>query len=124
MAQLRNWRYAALIIILVLLAWLVMDFNSRMAKLNSLNQEREYVMSRYERVVATKSALETEVAQAGSDAAAREWAYEQGHMVLPGEIAVIPFPGEEVITTPTLAPAATQPAASNVESWIALFLGP
>jgi hypothetical protein len=60
-------KYAVLIFSLVLLAYLVMDFNGRMAELNRLRNEREIVNEQWESRKATKAALDAQIAYVTSD---------------------------------------------------------
>ena len=120
----KNWRYLALLGGLVIAAWLIMDFNNRTAELNRLKSERAYVQGEYEEVFATKSALETVVAFNSSEAAVEKWAYEEGHMLRPGDIPVILIAGTPIVPTPTAQPAVMEPERSNPEAWFALFFGP
>jgi hypothetical protein len=69
-------RYVVLVVSLVLLAYLVMEFNGRTAELNRLRSDREAVNERLESKRATKAALEAEIGYASSDAAAMKWGYE------------------------------------------------
>jgi hypothetical protein len=124
MSLLRSWRYVLLILSLAVVAWLVMDFNSRVTELNRLKTEREYVVERYQEVQGTKTALLAEVDYAYSDAAVEKWAYEEGHLSRSGDHPVVPLPLGTSVPTPTPKPAVVQPQMSNSDGWLALFLGP
>jgi len=114
-------RYVTLVISLVLLAYLVMEFNGRTAELNRLRSEREIVNARLESKQATKAALEAQIAYATSDAAAMKWAYEN-HMAQPGDYVVVPVQALQVTPTPAPRPVVTTPQVSNVERWLSLFI--
>jgi cell division protein FtsB len=118
-----NWKYAALIVGLAVLAMLVMDFNSRMAELRRLTNEYEQVQAVATQKAETKAALEREIAYATSDAAVIEWAYQDGHMVRPGDVPVVPLAPGGPRPTPTPTPLPTPEPLSNPESWFALFFG-
>ena len=122
--QRSGWQYALLVLGLVLLAALVMDFNSRMAELRRLTAEREVVQARVTAQVETQVYLQTQLVHATSDAAVMQWAYEEGHMVRPGDNPVVPIAPDEPtpVPTPTALPAPVE--TSNLEAWIALFFGP
>jgi hypothetical protein len=124
MALLGKWRYLFLILGLAVVAWLVMDFNSRVVELNRLKSEREYVEKRYQEVLGTKTALQAEVDYANSDAAVEKWAYEDGHLTRSGDHPVIPVSVGAILPTATPKPVMTSPQISNSEGWLALFLGP
>ena len=114
-------RYVILVITLVLLAYLVMEFNGRTAELNRLRSGREVVNARLESKRATKTALEAEIGFASSDAAAMKWGYEN-HMARQGDFIVVPVQALQV--TPTAAPRVviTTPEVSPVQRWLSLFI--
>jgi len=114
-------RYVTLVISLVLLSYLVMEFNGRTAELNRLRAEREVVSARLESKQATKAALEDEIAFATSDAAAMKWAYEN-HMARTGDYVVVPVQALQVTPTPAPRPVVATPEVSNVERWLSLFI--
>jgi hypothetical protein len=114
-------RYVAVVISLVLLAYLVMEFNGRTAELNHLRGEREVVSARLESKQATKAALEGQIAYATSDAAAMKWAYEN-HMARTGDYVVVPVQALQVTPTPAPRPVVVTPEVSNVQRWLSLFI--
>jgi len=116
-------RYVIVVVALVVLAFLVMDFNSRSADLNRLTAEHALVKAEYDSKLATKAALESKIAFATSEAAVYQWAYEN-HMVRPGDIPVVPIAAS--LATPTPAPASveTRVAASKLDRWLLLFIDP
>jgi hypothetical protein len=112
------------IVLLVVMASLVMDFNSRMAELRRLSAENSIVSGQVTRQVQTRQALEAQIAYATSDAAVWRWAYEDAHMIRPGDNAVIPVQVTGAPPTPTPTPAPPLPEVPNWQRWISLFLGP
>ena len=123
MTQIRGWQYILLIFGLAVVAWMVMAFNGRMAQLNRLTRERELVDERYLQVKGTLAALEAEVAYAQSAAAVEKWAYQEGHMIRPGDYPVLPLSNGAVTPTPLSQPVVEEKELSNEESWWALFFG-
>jgi cell division protein FtsB len=119
-----GWRYALLALGLVVLAAMVMDFNRRTADLRRLTAEKEAVSAQVTSLVETQNGLKEQVAYATSDAAVMEWAYQDGHMIRPGDVPVIPVPADQATPAPTPTPAATQVQTSNWEKWLILFTGP
>ena len=124
MKQRRGWRYALLMIGLAVLALLVMDFNSRMAELRRLTAEREVVAVKVTQVKQTQDALLAELAYATSERAVLEWAYQDAHLVRPGDFPVVPVSPGEVTPTPSPTPVVIEPEVSNWERWLSLFTGP
>src|SRR5512133_3975551 len=116
-------KYVVLVVSLVLLAYLVMDFNSRTAELNRLRTEQEVVTARLDSREKTRSALEAEIAYATSEAAVAEWAY-QNHMARSGDFVVVPVQPIQVTPTPAPKPVVFTSAVSNPERWLALFIDP
>ena len=116
-------KYGVLIFALIILAFLVMDFNARTAELNQLIIEREAVTERLIERQQTRDALETQIAYATSPAAAVEWAYEN-HMSLPGDQMVVPVQVSQVTPTPTVIPVIQATQMSNLDRWKLLIFGP
>ncbi|OGO35386.1 MAG: hypothetical protein A2W35_01225 [Chloroflexi bacterium RBG_16_57_11] len=114
-------RYVILVITLVLLAYLVMEFNSRTAELNRLRSDREAVSARLDSKRATKAALEAEIGYASSDAAAMKWGYEN-HMARPGDFIIVPVQAEKVTPTPAPRVVITTPEVSSWQRWLSLFI--
>jgi len=117
-----SWRYALIIIGLVVLAYLVMDFNNRMAAMRRLSTQKEGVSAQLAGQMQTQAYLQTQIAFATSDAAVEQWAYEEGEMVRSGDIPVVPVP--PAVGTPAPTPTmvvATTPVA-NWQFWVWLFV--
>jgi hypothetical protein len=117
-----GWKYALLVIGLIVLTLLVMDFNNRMAELSRLSDKREDVASEATDLMHTQVYLETQIAYATSEAAVNQWAYEEGHMVREGENLVIPLEYPGFTPEVTIIPTATPEPESNIQIWFSLFL--
>jgi hypothetical protein len=117
-----GWKYALLVIGLVVLTLLVMDFNNRMAELRRLSDKREDVSVEATGLMQTQVHLETQIAYATSEAAVVKWAYEEGHMVREGENLVIPLEYPGFTPEVTVIPTATPEPESNLQIWFSLFL--
>jgi len=117
-----GWKYALLVIGLVVLTLLVMDFNNRMAGLRRLSDKKEDVAIEATDLMHTQVYLETQIAYATSEAAVNEWAYEEGHMVREGENLVIPLEYPGFTPKVTFIPTATPEPESNLQIWFSLFL--
>src|SRR5215210_5446223 len=115
-------RLAAAIGILVLV-FIVLEFNRRLEELNMLNEQSELVQLQATQAVQTQLALQTQVAYAGSNAAVEEWARTDGHFIRDGDLPVVPLgqPGSPPIVASTPTPIPTQP--SKWEVWWNLFFG-
>ena len=117
-----GWKYALLVIGLVVLTLLVMDFNNRMAGLRRLSDKREDVAIEATDLMHTQVYLATQIAYATSEAAVNEWAYQEGHMVREGENLVIPLEYPGFTPEVTFIPTATPEPESNLQIWFSLFL--
>ena len=117
-----GWKYALLVIGLIVLTLLVMDFNNRMAELRRLSDKKEDVAVEATNLIHTQVQLETQIAYATSDGAVEEWAYEEGHMVREGENLVIPLEYPGFTPKVTILPTATPVPKTNWQIWVSLFL--
>ena len=107
---------------LVLLVYLVTDFNSRTAELRRLEMQIENVAAEATQAVQAQQLLTTQIAYATSEPAVREWAYEEGHMVKPGDNPVVPVQASGSTPVPTPAPEVVQKPLSNWQMWLLLFV--
>jgi len=119
-----SWKYALIITGVVVLAYLVMDFNNRMAALRHLTAEKEVVAAELGSLEKTQVALQTQIAFATSEAAVEKWAYEEGHMVQPGDNPVIPIAPAGSTPVPTPLPESSRTTVSNWQMWLWLFVDP
>ena len=117
-----NWKYALIIVGLVVLALLVIDFNSRMSDMRKLSLQRDKVAIEQENLERTKANLETQIAYATSDEAVEQWAYEDGNLIRPDDNPVVPLPPGESTPVPTPTPQVTLTRVSNWQMWMALFV--
>ncbi len=116
-------KYAILVIILVILAYMVIDFNARTAELNRLSTEEAIIQSQVTARVETKEYLQTQIAYATSEAALQEFAYNN-HMAKPEDKVVVPFGVSAATPTPTPRPLPTTTQVSNLQLWWWQFFPP
>jgi hypothetical protein len=118
-----NIRRVAGIIGVIILAFVVLEFNRRLEELNLLNKQREQTQIQSTQVMQTQVALQTQVAYAGSDNAVEEWARVEGHYVQEGDLPVVPLgqPGAAPLEQSTPTPQATP--LTNWQVWWNLFFG-
>lgn len=118
-----NIRRVAVLIGILLLVFVVLEFNSRLAELNTLNDQKEVMQVQLTQAVETQMALETQVAYAGSSNAVEEWARMDGHYIQDGDLPVVPLeqPGAPPMEASTPTPVPTQMA--HWEVWWTLFFG-
>jgi cell division protein FtsB len=118
-----NLRRVVVAIGILVLVFIVLEFNRRLEELNMLNAQSELVQRQGTQAVQTQLALQTQVAYAGSDAAVEEWARTDGHYIQDGDLPVVPLgePGSPPLQASTPVPVPTQPAKWQV--WWDLFFG-
>ena len=117
-----GWKYALLVIGLIVLTLLVMDFNNRMAELRRPSDKREDVAVEATNLIQTQVQLETQIAYATSEGAVEAWAYEEGHLVREGDNLVIPLEYPGFTPKVTVIATATPEPKSNLQIWYSLFL--
>ena len=116
-------RRVAVIIGIIMLVFVVLEFNRRLEELNTLNRQYELMQGQATQSLQTQAALSTQVAYAGSDAAVEEWARVDGHYVRDGDLPVVPIPqpGQPPIEASTPVPTPTP--MEKWEVWWQLFFG-
>ncbi|MEN6299887.1 MAG: hypothetical protein ABFD51_08290 [Anaerolineaceae bacterium] len=119
-----NWKYALIIGGIILAAYLLMDFNSRVAEMHAFNAQKELVAATVTSLAIENLTLKTQIADANSEAAVANWAYQDGHMVRSGDVPVVPLPPLSGTPAPTPTPPVIQPVVSNWQMWMYLFVDP
>jgi len=120
----RNWKFALLLLVVLVLALMVMEFNNRMNDLYRLEREKDLVYSRLEDQLSTQTALETAKAYANSDRAPEEFARVEGKMKQPGDHSLIVVAGIEITPTPNPTSTPEVIVRSNPQRWVDLFFSP
>lgn len=118
-----NVRRVLVLIGILVLVFIVLEFNRRLEELNMLNRQNQAIQTQATQAIQTQFALETRVAYAGSEAAVEEWARTDGHYVQDGDLPVVPVgePGAAPAEASTPTPVPTQ--LPNWEVWWDLFFG-
>lgn len=118
-----NVRRVAGIIFIIILVFVILEFNRRLEELRLLNKQNELVHAQATQAVQTQVALQTKVAYAGSTAAVEEWARTEGKYIQDGDLPVVPIaqPGAAPVEAATLVPQPTPQA--NWQEWWDLFFG-
>jgi hypothetical protein len=118
-----NFRRVAVIAGILLLAFLVMDFNNRLENLDKLTRQATLVSSQATQVMQTQNALVVQATQANSNQTIAGKAREDGQMIQPGDQLVVPLvvPGSELLETPEPTPVPTP--LPNWDVWMELFFG-
>ncbi len=120
----RNWKFALLLLVVLVMALMVMEFNNRLNDLYRLQAERDLVSERLSDQESTQTALITSIAYAESDLAPEEYARREGKMKKAGDQNLIVVPGSDVTPTPVPTPTPEIVEKSNPQRWIDLFFSP
>jgi len=110
----------ALVIILV---FLLMDFNQRMVLLSKMRGQEKELSQEFENLQSTRSALEMQLAFSTSDIAVEKWAREEGGMVQEGDVPIVLLPPSAPIPTKTPQQSAVVDEVENWQIWQELFFG-
>jgi hypothetical protein len=121
--DLMDLKKIGLIVAAIILFFLVMDLNTRLNELSRLTDQRNDAATTVARLEGTLQVLQTQQTYAGSQGAVEEWAYNEGHMVRPGEQLVIPISPPGTTPVPVFVPTPTVEPVENWEIWLALILG-
>ena len=118
-----NMRRVAVITGIIILVFVVLEFNRRLEELTLLNKQNELVQAQATQAIQTQTTLQTSVAYAGSTNAVEEWARTDGHYIQDGDLPVVPIgqPGTAPIEMSAPTPAPTPMA--NWQIWWDLFFG-
>ena len=118
-----NVRRVATIIGMIMLVFIVLEFNRRLEELTLLDKQNELVQGQATQSIQTQAALQTRVAYAGSTNAVEEWARTDGHYIQEGDLPVVPIgqPGTAPLEMSAPAPAPTPMQKWQV--WWDLFFG-
>ena len=118
-----NVRRVLVLIGILILVFIVLEFNRRLEELNMLNRQNQMIQTQATQAIQTQFALQTQVAYAGSTPAVEEWARTDGHYIKDGDLPVVPVgqPGAAPLEASTPTPVPTQPA--NWQVWWKLFFG-
>jgi hypothetical protein len=111
-------------LILIVMGILILgDLNHRMADARRLDQDARALETEVAGLETESAELLTQVVEATSDIVVRDWAHQNGGMVEPGEVLVVPVAPSDALqmVTPTPTPSLRQP--SNWDVWWALLFG-
>lgn len=120
-----NWadRRLITIIVIVVLVFLMMDFNSRMTTMIRLGNEEAALQTRIAELKATQVKLEDQIAYATSEIALEEWAREDNRMIQEGDYPIILLQPGDYVAQPTATPQPETVNNSNLDIWKELLFG-
>src|SRR5579859_275955 len=109
--------FSAILAISLLLA---ISFSGRIAAGHKVEAERDNLLNQIATLRAEATALKGQYDYVNSDAFIETWTHGEGKMVKPGEVLVVPVPGQ-VTPQPTPTPLPPELAASptpETQSWV------
>ena len=111
------------IVLVIILVFLLMDFNQRMVLMTRLRKQEKRLVQVYADLESTRDTLKTEIAYADSDEAVEKWAREEAGMIQEGDIPIVLLPQSEPIATPIKQPEVVVDKVEKWEIWQELFFG-
>ncbi|MCC7358090.1 MAG: hypothetical protein IT317_01340 [Anaerolineales bacterium] len=93
---------------------IMLDFNRRQAEAQRLEADRDHLATEVADLAYANAVLATQVAYATTDAAVIAWAHEQGKLVQPDEVLVVPI----VPTAAATSAPAQPPPPPAPETWV------
>ena len=119
---LQGWKYVLVVVGLVVLALLIIDFNTRMEEWRRLTVQKEKISAQVTSLAATNTHLENQIAYATSPAGVMAWAYQDGHWVRSDDYLVVPIsPDGGSEPAPELVPIVLREPVENWQLWVSLF---
>lgn len=118
-----DWRRVFLIAGILFFTLVIVEFNSRLEELDRLKRQVNITRAEATQAALTQAALETQVANAGSDQIVEEQARSEGHMIQEGDhpVIVLGDEGEAPLNNPEPTPVPT--SKPNWQKWWHLYLG-
>jgi cell division protein FtsB len=99
------------------------DLNARMADARRLTRDSQQLQTEVAALETEGIVLRTQVEGAATDPTVEAWARQEGKLVQPGDVLVVPIPGGDVTPTPQPQSVQFQSPPSNWEVWWALIFG-
>jgi hypothetical protein len=110
----------AIIVGVIVLVFLVMDYNTRLAKLNQLNETALTARAEATQAVQTQIALQTQIAIAPSDPVTEREARNNGE-IQEGDHLIVPMPAPGALPDAATAPTPPPERLMKWQIWYALF---
>ena len=118
-----DWRRVVLIAGVLFLVVVIVDFNTRLEELDRLNRKADITRAEATQAAWTQVALETRVANAGSDQIVEEQARSESHMIQEGDIPVSVLGDEGVPLLSNSEPTPISTPKPNWQLWWDLYFG-
>jgi cell division protein FtsB len=118
-----DYRQILIILAVAMAFYVVFDLSGRISAANEMAAERDLMGTRVAGLQQTEIFLQTQIAYATQPAFIEDYIRPEGKLVQPGDIPIIPIPGDEIQPTQAAILPTPQPTYTNWEVWWALFFG-
>ena len=119
MEMIRIWGKRLLVVVgLLVLIFMVLDFNTRMARLTHLRSQKEIEEQKLNSLLSERAALRAQIAYVTSDKAVEEWARQEGRMMMTGDFVVVPIGDPSFNAEPVEEETTTYMLSNNWDAWM------
>ena len=119
MEMIRVWGKRLLVVVgLLVLIFMVLDFNTRMARLTHLRSQKEIEEQKLNSLFSERAALRVQIAYVTSDKAVEEWARQEGRMMMSGDFVVVPIGDSSFNAEPDKEETTSFILSSNWDAWM------
>lgn len=118
-----DFRQVLIILVVAMAFYMVFDLSGRISAANQMVAERDEMATRVDSLKQTEAHLQTKVALATQPSFIEPYIRPEGKMLQPGDIPIIPIPGDSIQATQVSGLPAQSPTYSNWEIWWDLFFG-
>ena len=118
-----DFRQVLIILVVAMAFYMVFDLSGRISAANQMVAERDEMATRVDSLKQTEAYLQTKVALATQPSFIEPYIRPEGKMLQPGDIPIIPIPGDSIQATPVSELPTQSSTVSNWEIWWDLFFG-
>jgi len=118
-----DYRQIFIILAVALAFYIVFDLSGRISSAHQLDAEKDLMGTRVAGLQQTEIYLQTQIAYATQSAFIEDYIRPEGKLIQPGDIPIIPIPGDEIQPTQSATLPTPKPTYANWEIWWALFFG-
>jgi cell division protein FtsB len=119
MEMIRIWGKRFLVVVgLLVLIFMVLDFNTRMARLTHLRSQKEIEEQKLNSLLSERAVLRAQIAYVTSDRAVEEWARQEGRMMMTGDFVVVPIGDSSFNAEPVEEETTSYILSSNWDAWM------
>ena len=118
-----DFRQVLIILVVAMAFYMVFDLSGRISAANRMVSERDEMATRVDSLKQTEAYLQTKVALATQPSFIEPYIRPEGKMLQPGDIPIIPIPGDSIQATQVSEFPTQSSTVSNWEIWWDLFFG-